>query len=81
MSGKLHVATLVTNEGRIELMRSKRDVGCRAGRMWSTAWRLTVNQRQLENGGTVEGEQSIAAHKSLRTTKLYDRSNDSISIA
>jgi integrase/recombinase XerD len=30
----------------------------------------------LENGGTVERAQSIAAHESPRTTKLYDRTDD-----
>lgn len=34
----------------------------------------------LQNGGTVEKAQQIAGHESPRTTKLYDRTNDSITI-
>jgi len=34
----------------------------------------------LENGGTVENAQAIAAHESPRTTKLYDRRGDQISL-
>lgn len=30
----------------------------------------------LENNGTLEKAQQIAAHASTRTTKLYDRRND-----
>jgi len=32
----------------------------------------------LENGGTIENAQAIAAHESPRTTKLYDRTADEI---
>ncbi len=34
----------------------------------------------LENGGTLEHAQQIAAHESPRTTKLYDRTSDQISL-
>ena len=34
----------------------------------------------LENGGSVEHAQQIAAHESPRTTKLYDRRSDDISL-
>ena len=34
----------------------------------------------LDNGGTVEKAQTIAAHESPRTTKLYDRTSDDISL-
>jgi hypothetical protein len=34
----------------------------------------------LQNGGTVDHAQQIAAHQSPRTTKLYDRRKDEISI-
>jgi len=30
----------------------------------------------LENGGTIENAQAIAAHESPHTTKLYDRTGD-----
>jgi len=34
----------------------------------------------LENGGTIEAAQRIAAHESPRTTKLYDRTSDEITL-
>jgi integrase/recombinase XerD len=34
----------------------------------------------LENGGTIEKAQTIAAHESPRTTKLYDRTSDEITV-
>jgi integrase/recombinase XerD len=34
----------------------------------------------LENGGTIENAQAIAAHESPRTTKLYDRTSDKITL-
>ena len=34
----------------------------------------------MENGGLLENAQMMAAHKSPRTTKLYDRTADEITI-
>ncbi len=34
----------------------------------------------LTNGGTLEKAQMMAAHSSPRTTKLYDRTNDAVSL-
>jgi integrase/recombinase XerD len=34
-----------------------------------------------QSGGTLEHAQQIAAHESPRTTKLYDRTRDQISVA
>lgn len=34
----------------------------------------------LENGGTIESAQAIAGHESPRTTKLYDRTGDEITL-
>ena len=34
----------------------------------------------LENGGTIEKAQAIAAHASPRTTKLYDRTSDVLTL-
>ena len=38
--------------------------------------RATGITAYLENGGTIENAQAIAAHESPRTTKLYDRTSD-----
>ena len=34
----------------------------------------------VENGGTLEHAQQIAVHESPQTTKLYDRTNDQVSL-
>ncbi len=43
-------------------------------------WRATGITAFLENGGTIENAQAIAAHESPRTTKLYDRTSDEITL-
>jgi site-specific recombinase XerD len=43
-------------------------------------FRATGITAYLENGGTLEHAQQIAAHESARTTKLYDRTSDAISL-
>jgi integrase len=43
-------------------------------------FRATGITAYLENNGTIEKAQAIAAHESPRTTKLYDRTEDSISL-
>jgi len=44
------------------------------------SFRATGITAYLENGGTVENAQAIAAHESPRTTKLYDRTSDEITL-
>lgn len=43
-------------------------------------FRATGITAYLSNGGTIEKAQAIAAHESPRTTKLYDRTSDAISL-
>ncbi|SRR5579885_564636 len=43
-------------------------------------FRATGITEYLRNGGTIEHAQAIAAHESPRTTKLYDRTSDTISL-
>lgn len=42
--------------------------------------RATGIPAYLDNGGTIENAQAIAAHESPRTTKLYDRTGDEITL-
>ena len=49
------------------------EIGCHT-------FRATGITAYLENGGTLEHAQQIAAHESPRTTKLYDRTNDQITL-
>lgn len=44
------------------------------------SFRATGITTYLENGGTIENAQLIAAHESPRTTKLYDRTGDQVSL-
>jgi integrase len=43
-------------------------------------FRATGITAYLENGGTIENAQLIAAHESPRTTKLYERTGDQITL-
>jgi len=43
-------------------------------------WRATGITDYLENGGTIEKAHAIADHESPRTTKLYDRTSDEITL-
>lgn len=43
-------------------------------------FRATGITAYLENGGTLEKAQAIAAHESTESTKLYDRTNDTITL-
>lgn len=43
-------------------------------------FRATGITAYLQNGGTIEKAQQIAAHESPRTTKLYDRTSDELSL-
>lgn len=49
------------------------EIGCHT-------FRATGITAYLENGGTLEHAQQIAAHESPRTTKLYDRTSDQITL-
>jgi hypothetical protein len=42
--------------------------------------RATGITAYLSNGGTLENAPAIAAHESPRTTKLYDRTGDEITL-
>jgi len=44
------------------------------------SFRATGITAYLQNGGTLEHAQQIAAHESPRTTKLYDRTKDEITL-
>lgn len=44
------------------------------------SFRATGITAYLENGGTIENAQAIAGHESPRTTKLYDRTSDEITL-
>ncbi len=43
-------------------------------------WRATGITAYLSNGGSLEHAMRIASHESARTTKLYDRTSDGLSL-
>ena len=54
--------------------------GIGADRICCHTFRATGITAYLENGGTLEHAQAIAAHESPRTTKLYDHTADTITL-
>jgi site-specific recombinase XerD len=58
---------------RVKDARIKTEIGCHS-------FRATGITNYLENGGTLEKAQQMAAHSSAKTTKLYDRRNDQVTL-
>ena len=54
-------------------LRTRVKIGCHT-------FRATGITAYLEAGGTLENAQAMAAHESPRTTKLYDRTGDEITL-
>jgi site-specific recombinase XerD len=68
---------------RTDVLRMVKRRALEAGLPSSTCchtFRATGITAYLENGGTMENAQAIAAHESPRTTKLYDRTSDEITL-
>ena len=68
---------------RTDVLRMIKRRASAAGLPQSTCchtFRATGITAYLDNGGTIENAQAIAAHESPRTTKLYDRTSDEITL-
>jgi integrase len=68
---------------RTDVLRMVKRRALEAGPPSSTCchtFRATCITAYLENGGTLENAQAISAHQSPRTTKLYDRTSDEITL-
>jgi site-specific recombinase XerD len=61
------------------IQRRAADLGTRV-RIGCHTFRATGITAYLEAGGTLENAQAMAAHESPRTTKLYDRTGDEITL-
>ncbi len=59
--------------------RRAAELGMR-GKIGCHTFRATCITAYLEAGGTLENAQAMAAHESPRTTKLYDRTGDQITL-
>ncbi len=78
-SGRLTDSPLSRHDALRAIKRRAQSAGL-SSKIGCHTFRATGITAYLENGGTVEGAQSIAAHESPRTTKLYDRTADAISL-
>ena len=61
------------------IQRHAADVGIKT-RIGNHTFRATGITAYLKNNGTLEHAQQLANHESPRTTKLYDRRNEEISL-
>lgn len=71
--------TLTENDALRMVKRRAKAAGLPSSTCCHT-FRATGITTFLENGGTIENAQAIAAHESPRTTKLYDRTGDKITL-
>jgi integrase/recombinase XerD len=78
-SGTLTGSPLRRNNALDMVKRRVKAAGL-SDRICCHTFRATGITAYLENGGTIEKAQQIAAHESPRTTKLYDRTNDQITL-
>jgi site-specific recombinase XerD len=80
--GKTGVLT-ATLMNRVDAYRMVRRRAAEAGfkvKLGCHVFRATGITAYLEAGGTLENAQAMAAHESPRTTKLYDRTSDAITL-
>jgi integrase len=77
--GSLTLRPMTRNDVFRMVKRRARNAGLPPNTCCHT-FRATGITAYLDNGGTVENAQAIAAHESPRTTKLYDRTNDDITL-
>jgi site-specific recombinase XerD len=78
-----HRNLTVNAMARTDVLRMIKRRALTAGLPYSTCchtFRATGITAYLENGGTIENAQAIANHESPRTTKLYDRTSDEITL-
>mgnify|MGYP002399033004 FL=1 len=78
-SGRLTERGLQEREALAMIKRRATAAGMQVPGICCHTFRATGITAYLENGGTVENAQQIAAHESPMTTKRYDRRSDSIS--
>jgi len=78
-TGRLTSNRMTANDALRMIKRRARTVRLPFGTCCHT-FRATGITAYLENGGTIENAQAIAAHESPKTTKLYDRTRDEITL-
>ena len=78
--GRLTIARLDRREALAMVKRRSKAAGL-GDRVCCHSFRATGITVFLQNGGSIETAQALAAHESPRTTKLYDRTQDEIGLA
>jgi site-specific recombinase XerD len=81
-AGKTHKLTdrpMDPNDALRMIKRRAKAIGL-PGNVCCHTFRATGITAYLENGGTIEKAQQIANHESPKTTKLYDRTSDQITL-
>ena len=78
-TGLLTANRLDRNNARMMIKRRAADAGI-STRIGCHTFRGTGITAYLENGGTLEKAQLMAAHESPRTTKIYDRTSDQVTL-
>ena len=76
-------ALTATAMNRVDAYRMVRRRAAEAGfkvKLGCHVFRATGITACLEAGGTLENAQAMAAHEGPRTTKLYDRTSDAITL-
>ncbi len=77
--GRITERSLTRNDALRMVKRRARAAGLSTNTCCHS-FRATGITAYLENGGTIENAQAIAAHESPRTTKLYDRTRDEVTL-
>ena len=78
-SGKL-TASRLTRGDVLRMVKRRAKAANLPGNTCCHTFRATGITTYLQNGATLEHAQQLAAQKSPRTTKLYDRTQDEISL-
>ena len=78
-SGRVTARPMTRNDALRMVKRRARAAGF-SEKVSCHTFRATGITAYLENNGTIENAQAIAAHESPRTTKLYDRTSDELTL-
>ncbi|RAI54540.1 integrase [Roseicella frigidaeris] len=73
-------ATAMSQPDVYRMIRRRAEVAGVATQIGCHSWRARGITAYLENGGLLEHAQAMAGHASARTTKLYDRRGEQISL-
>lgn len=78
-SGRITGRSLTRNDA-LRMIKRRASAAGLSEKTCCHTFRATGITAYLENGGTIEKAQAIAAHESPRTTKLYDRTSDQMTL-